>query len=213
MNTTFSVTLLSILSLIACQSFAADPPANSELAVEDSFDRAELGKAWSVNTGEWRIVDGILHAKELPADQHSAAARRVVETSNAVYQLKFRFVNQPKAFHFGFDPARGELKKKGHLFSVVITPTSWKVLKHVDKNRRKEDPNEILASQNTEFKTGEWYTLRVTTWQNYVTASIEGKEPLKCSHPTFGVKKPTLVFRCLGDGVQIDDLRVWKQRP
>ncbi len=86
-------------------------------------------------------------------------------------------------------------------------------MKHVDKNRRVEDPNETLAQQKTEFKRGEWYSLRVTTWQNYVTASIEGKEPLKASHETFGVKKPTLVFRSLGNGVEIDDIKVWKQTP
>ena len=42
-----------------------------------------------------------------------------------------------------------------------------------------------------------------------MTAKIDGKESLKTSHSTFGVKKPTLVFRCVGDGVEIDDLKVW----
>ena len=193
-------TLCLVLSLTFVGSLmAGDPPANSEVAVQDSFDRKELGPGWKVNTGQWKITD-------------SAAARRVVETSNAVYQLKFRFVNEPQAFHFGFDPAKGELEKKGHLFSVIVTPSSWKIMKHVDKAKPKEDPNKVLASERTEFKTGQWYTLRVTTWENYVTARVEGKEPLKCSHPTFGVKKPTLVFRCVGDGVEIDDLHVWKQK-
>ncbi len=107
---------------------------------------------------------------------------------------------------------RRRTKKKGHLFSVIVTPYSWKVLKHVDKNRREEDPNETLAEQETKFKYGCWYHLRVTTWDKYVTARIEGKEPHKASHPTFGVRKPTLVFRCLGAGLEIDDIRVWTQK-
>lgn len=86
------------------------------------------------------------------------------------------------------------------------------MLKHIDKNRREEDPNETLAEQETKFKRGCWFYLRVTNWENYVTARVEGKEPLKASHPTFGVRKPTLVFRCLGDGLEIDDIRVWTQK-
>lgn len=203
--------VLALISVIA-PAHAGEQPANSEVAVEDSFDRNELGKGWHVNTGDWKIVDGVLQASEIPTEKHSAAARRIVETKNAVYELKFRFINKARGFHFGFDPARGELKKKGHLFSVVVIPTSWKILKHVDKNRPEEDPNRTLAEQKTEFKQGEWYTLRVTTWQDYVTARIEGKEPLKASHETFSVKKPTLVFRCLGNGVEIDDIVVWTQK-
>ncbi len=218
LKTTKSPPMKSLVVTLACllltaPANAGEPPANSELAVDDSFDRKELGKEWHVNTGDWNIVDGVLRAREIPDQKHSAAARRTVETSNAVYELRFRFVEDGKGFHFGFDPAPGELKKKGHLFSVIVTPESWKILKHVDKARREEDPNETLAEQKTEFETGKWYSLRVTTWQTHVTASIEGKEPLKASHETFGVKKPTLVFRCLDNGVEIDDIKVWKQKP
>ena len=125
--------------------------------------------------------------------------------------MKFRFVGEGKAMHFGFDPKPGELKKKGHLFSVVITPKSWSILKHVDKNRPQEDPNQVLVKQNREFTNDTWYTLRVTTWGTHVTAAIDDGEPLKASHETFGVKKPTLVFRCIGDGIEIDDVMVWQQ--
>ncbi len=200
-------TAVAFSSLPSC--FAGPPPVNSELALEDSFDRDELGKGWNSTTGQWKIIDGVLHASEIAEEKHSAATRRVLETQNAVYELKFRFVGDGKAFHFGFDPAAGELDKKGHLFSVIVTPSSWSVMKHVDKDRPKEDPNETLAKAETEFKVGQWYTLRVTTWETFVTATIEGKESLKVSHPTFGVKKPTLVFRCLGDGVEVDDIKVW----
>lgn len=188
---------------------AGDPPANSDVALTDTFDRKDPGKGWNSTTGEWKIVDGVLRGKEIASEKHSAATRRVLSTSNAVYDLKFRFINKGTSFHFGFDPAKGELKKKGHLFSVIVTPKLWKVMKHVDKNRREEDPNKVLAEKKTEFKTGQWYSLRVTTWGKSVTAKITGKEPLKATHETFGVKKPTLVFRCIGDGVEIDDIKVW----
>jgi len=207
--------LLVALVLSAEATLADDAPANSVVALNDSFGRTELGTEWKVNTGEWKIADGVLKAREIPADKHSAAARRVLPTQNAIYEIRFRFVGESKAFHFGFDPARGELKKKGHLFSVIVTPSSWRVLKHVDKARPKEVPNKTLAEQKTSFKRGCWFTLRVTTWDKYVTAQIKGideKESFKVSHPTFGVKKPTLVFRCLGDGIEIDSVKVWTQK-
>ena len=189
----------------------ADQPPAGELVLEENFDRKELGKSWNSTTGNWRIEDGVLVGSEIKSENHSAATRRVLLTQDATYEMRFKMFGDASTFHFGFDPARGELKKKGHLFSVIVTPQSWKIMKHVDKNRRKEDPNESLAQAKTAFDKGKWYRMRVVTSDESVVATIEGKEALKASHPTFGVKKPTLVFRCLGDGVQVDDIRVWRR--
>jgi hypothetical protein len=207
----FLVLLISCTTAALVSSDAEPAPGNSTLVLEDSFDRAELGEGWTLNTGSWEIVDGTLQAKEIPADEHSAAARRVVETGNAVYELRFRFTGDGEAFHFGFDPAPGELDKRGHLFSVIVTPDSWKVMKHVDKARPKEDGNETLAQEEKTFPVDEWHTLRLTTRGPSVTATINGEDALKASHPTFGVRKPALVFRCVGDGVEVDDLKVWTE--
>jgi len=189
-----------------------DAPANSDLVVDESFDGATLSDQWHVNSGSWSVANGVMRAQEVASEHHAAAARRKIETENAVYQMRFRLIGEGKAFHFGFDPAPGELTKKGHLFSVIVTPTSWRLMKHVDKARPKEDPNETLAEDKTAFEHGKWYQLRVTTWDKYVSAKIEGKASLEASHDTFAVKKPTLVFRCLGDGVEIDDIKVWRQK-
>ena len=184
-------------------------PQNSDLVVDQTFD-GPLGDKWHVNTGSWKVVDGVLQAKELPADKHAAAARYTAQTDNAVYQLRFKISDDTKALHFGFDPAKGELDKKGHLFSVIVSPTGWRILKHVDKNRPQEDPNQVLASSDAAVQTDQWHELRLTTWGPYVTATLDQTQ-LKASHPTFGVKKPTLVFRCSGAGAQIDDVKVWNQ--
>ncbi|WP_145385544.1 hypothetical protein [Stieleria neptunia] len=184
-------------------------PQNSDLVVDQSFD-GPLGDRWHINTGAWKVVDGVLQGNEVSADKHAAAARYTVQTDNAVYQLRFKLSDGTKAFHFGFDPAKGELDKKGHLFSVIVTPTGWRIMKHVDKNRRQEDPNEVLASSDAAVQADQWHELRLTTWGPYVTATLDQTQ-LKTTHPTFGVKKPTLVFRCAGEGVQIDDVKVWNQ--
>jgi len=103
---------IMLFCLVAGPVAAGDPPANSDVALEDDFDRDELGEGWNSTTGDWKIVDGVLRGSEIADEKHSAATRRVVETKNAVYELKFRFTGDCKAFHFGFDPARGELKKE-----------------------------------------------------------------------------------------------------
>lgn len=209
----FPIAALASLSIIAAPHAGAfEPLSNSDLVVSDDFDREELGKGWAAQTGSWTIKDGALHGAEIAADKHSAAARRIVTTGDAVYEMKFRFTGEGKSLHFGFDPIRGALDKRGHLFSVIITPTDWKILKHIDKDKPKEDPNEVLATAKNPFKFDTWYKLRVTTWETTVKAMIEGIEPLNASHPTFGVKKPTLVFRAIGDGIEIDDLRVWQAK-
>lgn len=210
MKSTIPLAALALALPFACS--AADPPAGGELVLEDDFERAELGKGWTVQTGSWKIEDGVLAGAEIPADNHSAAARRVIETGDAVYQLRFQVGENTRGLHFGFDPKRGSLDKGGHLFSVIIGPTGWRLLKHLDKNRPEEDPNEVLATAAHEFRPGTWYTLSVTTRGTSVVAEIEGLEPLSGSHPSFSVPKPTLVFRALGDGVRIDGIRVWSTR-
>lgn len=193
---------------------ADDAPAKSELVVDETFDDdGEIAalEDWHVNTGGWQVSNGALRGDEIESEKHAAAVRRKILTENAVYQLRFRFGQDSRAFHFGFDPAKGELKKKGHLFSVIVARNKWTIMKHVDKNRPKEFPNEVLASEKGSFEDGRWYTLRVTTWGPFATAMIEGKQTLKVSDQTFAVKKPTLVFRVSGSDVEIDDLKVWKQ--
>ncbi len=203
--------IFRIAVLCGSIAFTSRLSADEATITADNFDRAELGRKWHVNNGEWKIIDGALHIKELEADKHAASGRWLIPSQDAVYSLRFRLQDGCKALHVGLDPARGELKKKGHLYSVIITPTTWRIMKHVDKANRKEAPNEILASAPATVKNGCWYSLKISGKGDNVTASIGNIGELKASHPTFHVKKPTLVFRCVGDGAQIDDLKIEAQ--
>ena len=211
MKTTLLISA-GLAASILFNASAFEPPANSKLVVDETFENEELGKGWATQTGSWTVVDGALRGAEIKDDNHVAAARRVTETGDAVYELKFRFAEGAKAFHFGFDPKRGELDKHGHLFSVIVTPANWKILKHIDKDKPKEDPNEVLATADVGFDYNQWYTLRVVTWGTTVKATIEGRGSLEAMHPTFSVKKPTLVFRVSGNGVEFDDIKVWSSK-
>jgi len=188
----------------------------AELVFEHSFAN-KLSKGWRAQFGEWKAVDGVLRARQIPADNHAAAARQILEMKDGVFQMRFRLVEKGGAFHFGFDPKRGSLKKKGHLFSVIVTPKLAKITKHIDKAKPNADPNEDLAKVAHQFEAEKWHTLLLEKVGTKVAAQIKlddgGKTlVMKASHPTFHVPTPTLVFRCVGDGVEIDDINVWQTK-
>ncbi len=208
---------LSALSLLLLITSSASALETGELVLADDFSGDTLAKGWAAQYGEWKPVDGVLAARQIPADNHAAAARRALPMGDGAYEMRFRLTGKGQAFHFGFDPAPGQLKKRGHLFSLIVTPAGAKLMKHVDKDQPQDDPNEDLAIADAAFRIGVWHTLRLEKRGNDVTASLRSETgdvsvSLTASHPTFHVKTPTLVFRCVGDGVEIDDLKVWKPK-
>src|SRR5207244_755302 len=91
------------------------------------------------------------------------------------------------------NPSPGELNKKGHLFSVMITPRMWNITEHNDKS----DPNsrsKALTSAPASFAQGQWYTLLVEMKGDQVIARVDGKESLKAASKDFHVKKPGIEF-------------------
>lgn len=194
------------------KSDSGPAPGNSELALDETFDDGpKLGADWIVKAGKWNIVDGALRAQAISGEQKMAAASRVLSSRNAVYELNFRFASEGGAFHLGFDSIPVESGENAPLFSIVITPGSWKILKGADQGTSREDPEATLARRESPFKPGEWHHLRVTTWGPYVTATVNRDAPLKASHRDFNAGKSSLVFRNAG-GVEMDDLKVWKEK-
>ena len=114
-------------------------------------------------------------------------------------------------FHVGFDPAPGELKKKGHLFALIITPTGWTITEQPDKSDT-SSKSIVRAKATTPFARGQWFTLLLEMKGDTVVAHVDGKPALRATAKDFRVKKPGLVFRVGGadnDEVQIDNVRVW----
>lgn len=207
----FSLTITTAACLFLNPTlFALDYVKGKKIATEN-FERKELGKEWSINTGEWQIQAGKLRANEIKADHHSAAARFIKPHQNAEYDLKFKFVDQGKIFHLGLDPAKGELNKKGHLYSIIIKRDgSWLIQKSVNKAKPKEEPSVTLAHGKFKVKEGQWQNLKVANLGEMVTASIDNDSLLEAKDPSFKVKKPTVVFRCVGEGVEMDDLEIYE---
>lgn len=181
------------------------------LLLEEKFDGTELPKNWTRNVGKFTVAGGVLKASEVAADMHAAAFRRPLPLQDAAIYVKFRFEGA-KMFHVGFDPAPGELKKKGHLFSVVFTATGASIMEHNDK-ANPDSKNKVLAKSTAAFEKGRWYELLLELKGDTVLAQVAGQEPLRATSKDFHVKKPGLVFRTGGkdtDEVHLDEVRVWE---
>lgn len=212
---TASFLLVFVSAFAAFSSPAAelDPKLGKKgaLLLEEKFDGKELPKNWNRNAGKLTVADGVLKASEVAANKHAAAFRRPLPLQDAAIHVKFRFEGA-KMFHVGFDPAPGELKKQGHLFSLIITPASMSITEHNDKFDPKST-NRALAKSTATFEKGRWYELLLEVKGDDVLAQVTGMEPLRATSKDFHVKKPGLVFRTGGkdtDEVHLDEVRVWE---
>ena len=76
---------------------------------------------------------------------------------DAAIQLDFQF-DGAQGLNVSCNPSPGELQKKGHLFSIMITPRMWNITEHNDKSDR-ASRSKALASATTKFEPGRWHTL------------------------------------------------------
>ncbi len=208
--------LLALLPLVAALLSAAPAEYSpvlgqrGKLLLEETFAGAALPAGWTRNTGELALDAGALRAREVAADNHAAAFRKALPLQDCLVQVDVK-IGGPATFHLGFDPAPGALKKKGHLFSVIVSPGQWTLTEHNDK----ADPaakNKVHARGKTSLKPGEWATLTLELKGTSVVAHLTGHAPLQASAPDFAVKKPGLVFRVAGKGEHaawFDNVRVW----
>ena len=197
-----------LLALAAARPLSAAEPLIAK------FDEAKRPEKWTVNFGHWEPKAGVLVCRQLDKDHHPAASRWQIPLKDAVINLRLKF-DGATGFHLGFDPAPGELKKQGHLYSLVVTPTQAQLKKHRDK-ADESSKDEPLAEAEFPTTVGEWIDIELKTEGANVTAVI-GIAPdatsklttkLEVSDPSFAVAKPTVVFRVIGGDVQLDDVQV-----
>lgn len=175
------------------------------------FYEAERPESWAVNFGYWEPSGGHLVVRQLEKDKHAAASRWKIPLSDAKIRLKLN-IGEAQQFHLGFDPKPGSLKKTGHLYSLIVTPTSATIKKHKDKSDE-SSADESLATASFEPGLNDWTEIELTAIGNSVKATIGNVATLEVSDPTFHVPKPSVVFRVLGDEVLLDDVEVTVLKP
>lgn len=197
--TTHSLVAALLLSLAAQLTTAAEP-------IVVRFEGAKRPDNWTVNCGHWEPKEGVLVCRELEKDKHAAASRWQIPHKDAVIKLRLK-LDGAKGFHLGFDPAPGEIKKQGHLYSLVVTPTQAQIKKHKDKADEKSK-DETLVTASLDAKQGEWLDVELRSEGEKVAVTIGKSAKLEASDPTFAVAKPTVVFRVMGGDVQLDDVQI-----
>ena len=176
-----------------------------------SFEQ-RLPAEWKVNVGHWETADGVLVARELEKDMHAGASRWLVPLRDGTVKLKFRFAGA-KGFHVGFDPSPGQLTKKGHLYSLIVTPGQASLKKHKDKADEKSKDETLATASSTRIAVKEWISLELQSVGNRVTVRLGDEIKLEATDPSFHFAKPGVVFRVLGGDLQLDDVQVTVLKP
>ncbi len=203
--------LFSIPLAVVAEEIPTQLGQRGEVLLCEDFSDSSVLKAWTGTTGKREIADGALRVNELAANKHAAAFRYRLPVQDCAVQFEFQFEGA-KFMHFGFDPAPGQLQKKGHLFSVVITPDSWSLLEHNDK-AKPSSKAKTHVKETLQLENGKRYRVLIESKGEKVIATLEGVGQLQASSPDFHVKKPGLVFRVGGEDnqfVTFDNVRVWE---
>lgn len=182
-----------------------------KLLLEETFDGDALPKGWNIKAGGLRVANGSLRANQDKAAGRLGLFNCDLPMQDAAIQLDFKF-DGAQGLNVSCNPSAGELQKKGHLFSVMITPRMWNITEHNDKSDRSSQ-SKALASAPETFAQGKWYTLLLEFKGDDVVAHVEGKAALRAASKDFRVKKPGIEFRVLGRDnaeVSFDNLHVWE---
>ncbi len=202
---TIALTLVIVTPASAEKNVKIDPKIASLGApvAEVTFDDAgQIGKPMQAAKGEWKLADGVLHGKELKADEHAAVLNYQQKNRNSVVRFSFKLDENTIGFHFSMN------HKKGHLFRVIVSPTKMAV--NLDKD--KKDPTSkriVLGSSQGQFEPGNWYTMQVEMVGEQVVVQVDNGASVKASHASLDTDKPNYRFVMRGNSLSIDDLRIW----
>lgn len=206
----FAILSLSMQTISAADLSPTLGKKGKEL-LSEKFEGQDVPRGWVANTGAMKLQNNALRLSEIAADKHAGAFRKSMPCQNVIVQLDF-MLEGVKTFQFGFDPAVGQLKKKGHLYSISITSKGWSIIEHNDKANPESKP--ITHAQNElKLESGKWHTLMLENKGEEIVANIVGQGTLKAKSTDFKVKKPSLVFRAIGPdtaGVLIDNVHVYE---
>lgn len=181
---------------------------NGKLLMAFDFNQGRLGKEFVVKRGEWKVADGVLGAKEIEAEHHAASCHLMQATQDAIFEFKFKSSSQDISINVGFDPAKGELEKNGHIHAVTIKSDWVQMTMAGDKKKPKENPAARLGKANVNLNKDTWYQVRLINQGDECHVSIDGQTLIVGKHPEIAVKKPAIIFRAFGEGVSIDDIQI-----
>ncbi len=204
---TFCLTF--VLAFLAIGSQAEEPDiTNGKLLREHDFSTTELGKEFIVKRGQWKVEDGALSAREIESEHHAGSCHLMQETTDAVFEFRFKSADDTSKINVGFDPAPGELDKVGHIHAVTISSRVVILAMAGDKKKPDENPGGKLGSARVNLEKDTWYQVQLINQGDECRLSIDGETLIVGKHPEIAVKKPSIIFRAFGEGIAIDDIKI-----
>ncbi|MDX1948865.1 MAG: family 16 glycoside hydrolase [Pirellulaceae bacterium] len=178
------------------------PTNKGKVVLAEKFDGSTLGEGWTAAKGTWGIQDGAVIGREKATDNHAAVLAIAKSQANGAVRFSFN-LDGASAFNLSFNYSQG------HLFRVIVTPTSLVLQKDKDK----KDPNSkaaALAQADGKFTPGEWHTLLVEMQGDKVTVLTDSGFRLVETDPAFKIAKTGPRFVMKGDKLLLDDLTIWQ---
>jgi hypothetical protein len=191
---------------------AAADTAKKKGALLKSYDfsAGKLGKEFMVKRGKWKVEGGALSAKEIKSQHHAASCHLIQKTTDAVVEFRFKITADGAKINLGFNPAKNALDKVGHLHAVTISSKVVMMIMAPGKKKPKENPGAKLGRAEVKLKTNTWYQFKLVNIGDECRLSIDGKQLIVGKHADIAVRKPIIIFRAFGEGIRIDDIKVWE---
>ncbi|MCM8531176.1 MAG: hypothetical protein NE330_08465 [Lentisphaeraceae bacterium] len=184
--------------------------AKGELIFETSFDQALDKKVSKVKYGSWKIENGVLKGKELKEEKHMAAWELTQVMNNPIIEFKFRLVGDGRNLSFLVNVKKGAHGSRvGHLWWLSAFSENMNFVKSGDKKNPKQDPKKVLMRKAYKTERNKWYAVKVVNLDDKVAISIDGRE-LSGESEIFKAVKDKFLLRCNGDGLEVDDLKIWE---
>ena len=183
---------LILASLTASVAFAGD---YTRTIFSDDFSSGSFGPRWGHYKSGSVVKDGVLVGITPEGSDHSAVdsvkfdAERDLEVS-----VKFRFVSEKaKSFNVWFDDKDFKGSHAGHICSVSVSPASVNIrdgktgdFRNDIYEKKKATPPALTAEDKAmlatksknlpvKFTLQDWHTLSITTKNDEVAVSIDGK--------------------------------------
>ncbi|MCM8535628.1 MAG: hypothetical protein NE334_06810 [Lentisphaeraceae bacterium] len=184
--------------------------SKGKLIFETSFDQDLPKKISKVKYGWWKIENGVLKGKELKENKHMAAWELTQVMHNPIIEFKFRLVGDGKNLSFLVNVKKGALGSRvGHLWWLSAFSENMNFVKSGDKKNPKKDPKKVLMRKPYKTASNKWYAVKIVNVGDKVAISIDGQE-LSGEDEIFKAVKDKFLVRCNGDGLEIDDLKIWE---
>jgi hypothetical protein len=191
-----------------------------KLLLKENFDQPELPKLFTVGTGDWTIVDGVLRGRELAQSKHTAFRKIFLDHYNVIYEYDMKL--EGDGFHrllINWDLA--------HIAKAEIHYDKAEVVKITEKGKRKQmkaggrdngldplkgnydEPTSVLKAAPLHLEEGKWYHVVIELVDDQLSLQIDGQTVVG-KHIGLTEKKDNFGFQTggLAAYVFIDNVRV-----